>query len=100
MTRSFLKAATLSVALVVGLSFGLEAQYADDTEGLFSEPAMEPKTTDDIVIMEFSTAPDEPLETGNSGAQSVEELCCGMPAKERGLEGLCIDVICDDAAQE
>jgi hypothetical protein len=79
------------------VSNGLQAQFADDTANLFSPPADAPKAKDDVVIYQFSTAPDaEPVETENSGAQSVEEICCAMPEDERANEGLCVDVQCPE----
>jgi len=88
---------TLTGLLVPGLvlmaAMPAAAQFADETQSLFREqPAVdqyEPHD-DELIIWEFDNEPAE--EQVQSGAQSVEEICCGLSEAERAGQAICIDV--------
>ncbi len=84
---------------LAGATTAARAQFADDTQGLF-DTSPKPKPKDDIVIMEFSTAPDanQTVAPENAGAQSVEDICCQESPDQRKTDGLCFDVQCPDSA--
>lgn len=87
----------LPAAFAIAVAAPAHAQYADQTQGLFDTPRPHPKN--DIIIMEFSTAPEKkPVGPKYTGAQSVEELCCKESAEQRKNDGLCFDVVCNGSS--
>lgn len=88
----------LAAALLIAAVPLAHAQFADDTQSLFSGAPDAPSTKDDLITIELDDKDD--VVTGNSGAKSVEELCCQMTADERRVDGLCFDVQCPDEAAD
>ena len=73
------------------------AQFADDTQSLFTGDPDAPKTQDDLLIFDLDNPEDEEEVTGSSSqAQSVEELCCSLSAAERAADGLCFEAQCPE----
>ena len=84
----------LAVSLLAGSLPLAHAQFADDTQSLFTGDPDEPKTKDELLIFDLDNPEeDEPI-TGTGQAQSVEELCCSMSAAERAADGLCFEAQC------
>ena len=95
-----LRAAVAAAALTL-VAAGAHAQFADETQDLFITDPEEPRTKDDIVIFEFSTAPEEGEEgVDTSAAQTVEDLCCSMTEQERATNALCVDLVCPQEAEQ
>jgi len=90
--------AAIGFALTLLAGFPVaQAQFADDTQSLFSGDPDAPKTKNDILIFDLDNPDkDEPGKGGSSGAQSVEEICCQMSKAERAADGLCFDVQCPE----
>ncbi|MBT5435027.1 MAG: hypothetical protein P8Q36_10385 [Alphaproteobacteria bacterium] len=83
--------ALLVMGFAVLFTVSAQAQFSDDSQSLFSEDPYEPKADNDLVIWEFTTA-DEEEGAGVGGAQSVEEICCGLSEVERAGQAICVDV--------
>ena len=91
-----LAAIGFALTLLAGLP-GAQAQFADETQSLFTGDPDAPKTENDILIFDLDNRDeDEPAAGGSSGAQTVEELCCQMSKDERAGDGLCFDVQCPE----
>lgn len=87
---------TLVVSLMAASLPLAQAQFADDTQGLFTGDPDAPRTQNDIMTFDLGNPEDdEPINT--SGAQSVEELCCALSEEERKTDGLCVEVECEAA---
>lgn len=95
MTSRFLALGLAAALLTAALPLA-HAQFADETQDLFTEDPDAPATKDDLITIELDDKDDEV--TGNSGAQSVEELCCRMTVEERQADGLCFEAQCPDEA--
>ena len=95
MTRQFAMTA-LAVSLFVAALPMAHAQFADDTQNLFTGDPDAPKTKDDLLIFDLTKPEDEEAITATGKAQSVEELCCSMSAAERATDGLCFEAQCPE----
>jgi hypothetical protein len=91
MIRHFAIAA-FAVSLVAAALPMAHAQFADDTQSLFSGDWDDPKTKDDLITFDLGTPEDDEVDI--SGAQSVEELCCALSEEERRTDGLCVEIEC------
>jgi len=95
MTRQ-LAMTVLAASLFVAALPLAHAQFADDTQNLFTGDPDAPKTKDDLLIFDLDKPDSEDEITGSGKAQSVEELCCSLSAAERATDGLCFEAQCPE----
>ncbi len=94
MIRHFVVTA-FAVSLMAASLPMAHAQFADDTQTLFSGDPDEPKTKDDLMTFDLGN-PEDDAPVNTSGAQSVEEICCALTEAERKTDGLCFEVECPE----